>query len=203
MELIVDRLVKRLPAVTRELKGIGRLEECPYQSGPTRPSRVMIIWKGFKSNFRWSVYDLKLSQKTFWTGQRFPATLQTAWGRLSWAVNWPLLVTAVPVLQRQWSQLCPATVTAVPVLQTREIVTLCMLYLYICCLTGTEMLMKEITQYRDPFIWRIKALVHPAIQTALCSGDAVCFCMKLQYIQGCLYTAVYRMWICALAPLIA
>ena len=27
MELIVDKLVKRLPAVTRELKGIGRLEE--------------------------------------------------------------------------------------------------------------------------------------------------------------------------------
>ena len=93
---------------------------------------------------RLSVYDFKLSQITCWTILWWPAALQTAWGRLSRVVSWPPLVTIVPVLYRQRSRLCPAMVTAVPVLQTREIVTLWVLCLYICCLTGTDMLMKEI-----------------------------------------------------------
>ena len=133
---------------------------CPFQSGPIRPSRVIIIRKGFKSKIRWSVNGLKLSKITRWTILRLPTALQTAWGRLSWGVSWPPLVTIVPVLQRQRSRLCPATVTAVPILQTREIVTLWALCLYICYLTGIDMLMKEITRYRDPSMWRIKALVH-------------------------------------------
>ena len=71
-------------------------------------------------------------------------------GRLSGTVSWPQLVTIVPVPQRQRSQLCPATVTIVPVLQTRKITTLWGLYLYICYLTDTEMLVKKITLYCDP-----------------------------------------------------
>ena len=128
---------------------------CPYQSDPTGPSRVMIIRKGFKSKIKLYAYDLKLSQ-------------------INRAVSWSPLVTVVPVLQRQRSRLCPAMVTAVPVPQTREIVMLWVLCLYICCPTGIEMLMKGITQYRDPSMWRIEALVHPATQTTLCSRDVVC-----------------------------
>ena len=69
------------------------------------------------------------------------------------------LVTIVPVLQRQRSQLCPATITVVSVPQTRKTMTLWRLYLYICYLTDTWMSVKEITLYRDPTIWTMDTLI--------------------------------------------
>ena len=79
--------------------------------------------------------------------------------RLSWTVGQPQLVTIVPVLQRQRSQLCPATVTVVPVLQTHKITALWGLHLYISYLTDTGMSVKHIKLHRDPTIWTMDTLI--------------------------------------------
>ena len=106
-----------------------------------------------KSKIRRSVYCLKSSQISVSTSQRLSAAFRRAWDHFSRTANWRQLTTVVLVLQWQRSRMCPTASTFVPVLQTREFTTLWALCLHISYMTDKGMLVKEIKQYRDPWIW--------------------------------------------------
>ena len=118
---------------------------------PIRSSRVISTKKA------WNLRSDDLSIAWNYPTLQLSASFRTAWDHFSRTAIWWLLLTAVPVLQRQKSRMCSTAVTFSSVLQTREFTTRRALWLYICYITDKGMLVKEITQYRDHSIWILDA----------------------------------------------